>query len=78
MSVAALKDEVTTMVSTMTEVQLKYVLQFVRFINQQQDLTEEKQKRAKNDLALINAHASILNPESEENLDFQADIWGDE
>lgn len=78
MSALALKDEVANMVSTMSEAQLKYVLQFVRFINQQPDIEEEKLIRNKKDLELINAHAVYLNSEAEENLEFQADIWGDE
>lgn len=78
MSAVALKDEVETMVSTMTETQLKYVLQFVRFINQQPDFEEEKLQRDKKDLELINAYATRLNSEAEENLEFQADMWGDE
>lgn len=54
MSTAKLKNEITTMINSMSESQLMYVLQFVRFINQQSELLEEKTIREKKDLELIN------------------------
>lgn len=73
-----LKDEATTLVNTMNESQLKYVIQFMKFINQSKDFIEDHEERDKKDFELINAAAASINQGAEENLDFQADFWGDE
>lgn len=43
MDTAKLKNEITTMINPMSESQLMYVLQFVRFINQQGEALEDPQ-----------------------------------
>lgn len=43
MNTAKLKNEITTMINSMSESQLMYVLQFVRFINQQGEALEDPQ-----------------------------------
>ncbi|MCR5623183.1 MAG: hypothetical protein K6G18_15185 [Treponema sp.] len=78
MQSAALKDEAMSLISLMPESKIRTVIQFARFISQQPDEGSERRARNERDFALINAHAGALNEESEENLDFQADMWGDE
>ncbi|MCR4938855.1 MAG: hypothetical protein K5930_01940 [Treponemataceae bacterium] len=47
MSATKLKNEVTTMINSMSESQLMYVLQFMRFINQQGEALDGRQKQNK-------------------------------
>jgi hypothetical protein len=77
MSAMALRKEATTLVESLDESQLMYVIQFMKFINQQNAMKKQKENRDKRDYELINASCGKLNEEAEENLDFQADIWSD-
>jgi len=77
MSAMALRKEATTLVESLDESQLMYVIQFMKFINQQNAMKKQKENRDKRDYELINASYGKLNEEAEENLDFQADIWSD-
>lgn len=77
MSAMALRKEATTLVESLDESQLMYVIQFMKFINQQNAMKKQKENRDKRDYELINASYGKLNEEAEENLDFQADIWND-
>jgi len=77
MSARALRNEVTTLIENLNESQLLYVIQFMKFLNQQNTLESQKENRDKRDLELINASCARLNSEAEENLEFQSDIWGD-
>ncbi len=62
----------------MPEDKIRTVVQFVRFIYQQPEEYLSLKQRDENDFTLINAHADKLNKSAEENLDFQADIFGAE
>ena len=77
MSAMALRKEATTLVESLDESQLMYVIQFMKFINQQNAMKKQKENRDKRDYELINASYGKLNEEAEENLDFQADSWSD-
>ena len=77
MNAAALKDEAFSLINDMPENKIKTVVQFVRFIYQQPDENTSRNNRDEKDFALINAHVSKFNDAAEENLEFQADIWGD-
>ena len=73
MQAEALKNEATTLVEKMDVAQLLYVIQFMKFIQQSNN---QKEKLNNKDFALINASYDLINAGAEENLDFQADIWG--
>ena len=73
MQAEALKNEATTLVEKMDVAQLLYVIQFMKFIQQSNN---QKEKLNNKDFALINASYDSINAGAEENLDFQADIWG--
>ena len=77
MNAAALKDEAFSLINHMPENKIKTVVQFVRFIYQLPDENISRNDRDEKDFALINAHASKFNDAAEENLEFQADFWGD-
>ncbi len=64
--------------SQMSEKKIETVVQFIRFVYQQPDIFDERKKRDEQDFRLLNKNAPLMNEQVEENLDFQADIWGDD
>lgn len=78
MQSVALKDEMIRLLNLMPESKMRAVVQFARFVMQQTEETPVRKERDDRDLALINASSTSLNPQAEENLDFQVDVWGDE
>ena len=76
MQSAALRDEAMSLTSLMPESKIRTVIQFARFISRQPDESSGHKARDERDLVLINAHSGDLNEGAEENLDFQADMWG--
>lgn len=62
----------------MSEKKIETVVQFIRFVYQQPDIFDERKKRDEQDFRLLNKNAPLMNEQVEENLDFQADIWGDD
>lgn len=78
MQSVALKDEMIRLLNLMPESKMRAVVQFARFVMQQTEETPMRKERDDRDLALINASSTSLNPQAEENLDFQVDVWGDE
>lgn len=60
----------------MSEKKIETVVQFIRFVYQQPDIFDERKKRDEQDFRLLNKNAPLMNEQVEENLDFQADIWG--
>lgn len=78
MQSSALKDEMISLMNIMSESKMRAVVQFARFVMQQNEETSLRKERDDRDLALINACSASLNPQTEENLDFQVDVWGDE
>lgn len=78
MQSVALKDEMIRLLNLMPESKMRTVVQFARFVMQQTEETPMRKERDDRDLALINASSTSLNPQAEENLDFQVDVSGDE
>lgn len=62
----------------MSEKKIETVVQFIRFVYQQPDIFDERKKRDELDFKLLNKNAPLMNDQIEDNLDFQADIWGDD
>lgn len=79
MQTTALKDEVISLLDSMSASKMRAVIQFARFIAQQpEDAADSTDEAAERDIEIINANADYLNAGAEENLEFQADIWEDE
>lgn len=78
MQITTLKKEAVNLISQMSEKKVETVVQFIRFVYQQPDIADERKKRDERDIQLLNRNASVMNEQAEENLDFQADICGDE
>lgn len=78
MQTMTLKKEAVNLISQMSEKKIETVVQFIRFVYQQPDVFDERKKRDEQDFRLLNKNAPLMNEQVEDNLDFQADIWGDD
>lgn len=78
MQTMTLKKEAVNLISQMSEKKIETVVQFIRFVYQQPDIFDERKKRDELDFKLLNKNAPLMNDQIEDNLDFQADIWGDD
>lgn len=82
MNAVAERTQVLELVKTLPDEQLDYVLHIIKSLPNHNPISEIKQKardeRDKRDMEIINANAGRFNEDAEENLEFQADLWGDE
>ena len=82
MEAVALKNEAETIMSRMDESRLRFAVQFLRFMEQQNGNVPlggtseaQRQERNRRELEIINANSDRLNAGAEENIEFQADLW---